>query len=109
MKIHGTSKEVGAGQSPEGQLGTVSTPTNGLHLRCYASLEHSLLGTFDDMADRLNLLKHVIVLVSHHHMTHPLAVTLIETLSHLMNELLATEEMLMVVIANDEGELSLLT
>ena len=41
MEVDAAGKDVGAGQTTERQLGTISATTDGLHLGCYA---HSLHG-----------------------------------------------------------------
>ena len=63
MEVDATGKDVGAGESLEGELCTVGTATDGLDLGFYVGLAHGLASDVDDIHHGLYHLAHVLVLV----------------------------------------------
>ena len=101
MEVDATSEDVGAGQTTEGELGTVGAATDGFHLGSHAHCLHGVQHEVDDVHLGVNLLLHVVVLVAQLAADRSLAVALIHLHDGVLYQALALLEAVAVVVADD--------
>ena len=63
MEVDAACEDVGAGETSEGELGTVGAATDGLDLGGNTTLLHGMEHKVDDVHLGVDLLLHVIILV----------------------------------------------